>query len=199
MKPYMLFAVSIAGALVASGGSRSCATATADAAESGGSRSCATATTAGENGRAGARPSRAADAAESGGSRSCATARKESSDMPMLNWMGREKAAKATQDVVMKILREDKSLGYTGGSRSRATEKTADAAESGGSRSCATARKGSSDMPMLNWMGREQAIKATQDVVMKILREDKSLGYAGGSRSCATVTADAAESGGSRS
>ena len=34
------------------------------------------------------------------------------SDMPMLNWMGREKAAKATKDVVMKILREEKSLGY---------------------------------------------------------------------------------------
>ena len=32
--------------------------------------------------------------------------------MPMLNWMGREKAAKATKDVVMKILREEKSLGY---------------------------------------------------------------------------------------
>ena len=31
-------------------------------------------------------------------------------DMPMLNWMGREKAAKATKDVVMKILREDKSF-----------------------------------------------------------------------------------------
>ncbi len=34
------------------------------------------------------------------------------SDMPMLNWMGREKAAKATKDVVMKILREEKELGY---------------------------------------------------------------------------------------
>ena len=32
--------------------------------------------------------------------------------MPMLNWMGREKAAKATKDVIMKILREEKSLGY---------------------------------------------------------------------------------------
>lgn len=32
--------------------------------------------------------------------------------MPMLNWMGREKAAKATKDVVMKILREEKALGY---------------------------------------------------------------------------------------
>ena len=32
--------------------------------------------------------------------------------MPMLNWMGREKAARATKDVVMKILREEKSLGY---------------------------------------------------------------------------------------
>lgn len=32
-------------------------------------------------------------------------------------------------------------------------------------------------MPMLNWMGREKAVKATKDVVMKILREEKSLGY----------------------
>ena len=32
--------------------------------------------------------------------------------MPMLNWMGREKAAKATKDVVMKILREEKELSY---------------------------------------------------------------------------------------
>ena len=31
--------------------------------------------------------------------------------MPMLNWMGREKATKSVKDVVMKILREDKSLG----------------------------------------------------------------------------------------
>ena len=37
--------------------------------------------------------------------------------------------------------------------------------------------KGASDMPMLNWMGREKAVKATKDVVMKILREEKSLGY----------------------
>ena len=45
-------------------------------------------------------------------------------------------------------------------------------------------------MPMLNWMGREKAVKATKDVVMKILREEKSLGYrVGGSRSCATATA----------
>ena len=45
-------------------------------------------------------------------------------------------------------------------------------------------------MPMLNWMGREKAAKATKDVVMKILREEKSLGYrVGGSRSCATGTA----------
>ena len=35
--------------------------------------------------------------------------------MPMLNWMGREKATKSVKDVVMKILREDKSLSYTGG------------------------------------------------------------------------------------
>ena len=38
-------------------------------------------------------------------------------------------------------------------------------------------QKGLSDMPMLNWMGREKAAKATKDVVMKILREEKSLGY----------------------
>ena len=38
-------------------------------------------------------------------------------------------------------------------------------------------QKGASDMPMLNWMGREKAAKATKDVVMKILREEKSLGY----------------------
>ena len=37
--------------------------------------------------------------------------------------------------------------------------------------------RGGSDMPMLNWMGREKAAKATKDVVMKILREEKSLGY----------------------
>ena len=51
-------------------------------------------------------------------------------------------------------------------------------------------QKGLSDMPMLNWMGREKAAKATKDVVLKILREEKSLGYrVGGSRSCATGTA----------
>ena len=43
-------------------------------------------------------------------------------------------------------------------------------------------------MPMLNWMGREKATNAVKDVVMKILREDKALSYAGGSRSCATET-----------
>jgi len=37
--------------------------------------------------------------------------------------------------------------------------------------------EGGSDMPMLNWMGREKATKATKDVVMKILREEESLGY----------------------
>ena len=37
--------------------------------------------------------------------------------------------------------------------------------------------RGGSDMPMLNWMGREKATKATKDVVMKILREEKSLSY----------------------
>lgn len=32
--------------------------------------------------------------------------------MPTLNWMGREKATNAVKNVVMKILREDKALGY---------------------------------------------------------------------------------------
>ena len=36
--------------------------------------------------------------------------------MPTLNWMGREKATNAVKDVVMKILREDKSLGGPTGS-----------------------------------------------------------------------------------
>jgi len=35
--------------------------------------------------------------------------------MPTLNWMGREKATKSVRDVVMKILREDKSLSYGSG------------------------------------------------------------------------------------
>ena len=39
------------------------------------------------------------------------------------------------------------------------------------------AAKGESNMPMLNWMGREKATNAVKDVVMKIRREDKSLGY----------------------
>ena len=41
----------------------------------------------------------------------------------------------------------------------------------------ALAVKGAPDMPMLNWMGREKAAKVTKDVVMKILREEKLLGY----------------------
>ena len=32
--------------------------------------------------------------------------------MPTLNWMGREKVTNAVKDVAMKILREDKALGY---------------------------------------------------------------------------------------
>ena len=32
--------------------------------------------------------------------------------MPMLSWMGREKTTNAVKDVVLKILREDKTLGY---------------------------------------------------------------------------------------
>ena len=36
--------------------------------------------------------------------------------------------------------------------------------------------EGEPKMPTLNWMGREKATKSVKDVVMKILREDKSLG-----------------------
>lgn len=53
-----------------------------------------------------------------------------------------------------------------------------------------TARKGLSDMPMLNWMGREKAAKATKDVVMKILREEKSLGYGEASKDNILVHGD---------
>ena len=35
-------------------------------------------------------------------------------------------------------------------------------------------------MPMLNWVGRKETVRSTKDVVMKILREDKSLSYNGG-------------------
>ncbi len=35
-------------------------------------------------------------------------------------------------------------------------------------------------MPMLNWMGRDKAVKADKDVVTRILREDKSLSYGNG-------------------
>ena len=48
--------------------------------------------------------------------------------MPTLNWMGREKATNAVKDVVMKILREDKSLGY----KSHAEKKGEVAATSAG-------------------------------------------------------------------
>lgn len=48
--------------------------------------------------------------------------------MPTLNWMGREKATNAVKDVVMKILREDKSLGY----KSNAEKKGEVAAASAG-------------------------------------------------------------------
>lgn len=40
--------------------------------------------------------------------------------------------------------------------------------------------EGEPKMPMLNWMGREKATKSVKDVVMKILREDKSLSYGTG-------------------
>ena len=39
------------------------------------------------------------------------------------------------------------------------------------------AAKGESNMPTLNWMGREKATNAVKEVVMKILRADKALGY----------------------
>ncbi len=40
--------------------------------------------------------------------------------------------------------------------------------------------EGEPKMPTLNWMGREKATKAVKEVVMKILREDKSLSYGSG-------------------
>ena len=40
--------------------------------------------------------------------------------------------------------------------------------------------EGEPKMPMLNWMGREKATMSVKDVVMKILREDKSLSYGTG-------------------
>ncbi len=40
--------------------------------------------------------------------------------------------------------------------------------------------EGEPKMPMLNWMGREKATQSVKDVVMKILREDKSLSYGTG-------------------
>jgi len=45
------------------------------------------------------------------------------------------------------------------------------------------------DMPTLNWMEREKAVRADKNVVLKILREDKSLSYSGmgGTRSVASV------------
>ena len=43
------------------------------------------------------------------------------------------------------------------------------------------AAKGESNMPMLNWMGREKVTNSIKDVAMKILREDKSLGSTMGS------------------
>ena len=32
-------------------------------------------------------------------------------------------------------------------------------------------------MPMLSWMGRERAVKQDKEALLKILREDKSMGY----------------------
>lgn len=40
--------------------------------------------------------------------------------------------------------------------------------------------EGEPKMPMLNWMGREKATQTVKDVVMKILRENKSLSYGSG-------------------
>lgn len=48
--------------------------------------------------------------------------------------------------------------------------------------------EGEPKMPTLNWMGREKATKSVKDVVMKILREDKSLSY--GSRNNVLVHGD---------
>ena len=48
--------------------------------------------------------------------------------------------------------------------------------------------EGEPKMPMLNWMGREKATKSVKDVVMKILREDKSLSYMGGRASPRAAT-----------
>ena len=63
--------------------------------------------------------------------------------------------------------------------------------------------EGEPKMPTLNWMGREKATKSVKDVVMKILREDKALSYAGGSQFTATETGGArscaTETGGARS
>ena len=42
------------------------------------------------------------------------------------------------------------------------------------------AAKGESNMPMLNWMGRENVTNVIKDVAMKILCEGKSLGSAMG-------------------
>ena len=44
----------------------------------------------------------------------------------------------------------------------------------------ALAVKGAPDMPMLNWMGRENVTNVIKDVAMKILCEGKSLGSAMG-------------------
>lgn len=45
--------------------------------------------------------------------------------MPTLNWMGRKNAVKYDKDVVRKILREDRSLSHSEGSRSCATASEA--------------------------------------------------------------------------
>ena len=37
--------------------------------------------------------------------------------------------------------------------------------------------EGEPKMPMLNWMGRKTVTNAVNDVAVKILREDKALGY----------------------
>ena len=50
--------------------------------------------------------------------------------MPTLNWMGREKATKAVKDVVLKILREDKSLGYKSHAEKKGEVAAASAGES---------------------------------------------------------------------
>ena len=51
--------------------------------------------------------------------------------------------------------------------------------------------RGKADMPMLRWLDDEKVRGNLTNVAMKILREDKSLSYRGGTRSGASVPAPA--------